>query len=123
MPSSRVHRVDAKLKGYDPKVNELMDLPFAWLKGKHRILFHSPDGPASAPAVGYIIDGPRGVAGALSHLALDSIRSKEIRQNLEIAAMVLNPRKTKAIVVTGSPPKVEFRAVYVPIPCDPASSS
>lgn len=95
MPSRKVHTMDSRLGGYSRKVNNMIDLPYAWLGNKHRVLFHDP---VSAMMLGYIIDGQRGAIGALRHLALDSIKDKNSKEFLELMALMPSPSRKRATV-------------------------
>ena len=98
MPSGRVHRLNARLFNYDNKVNEFIDLPFAWLGNKHRILFHTPK---EAMLIGYMIDGINGAIGGLHHIMLDQIKDKDTKRALELMAILgSKPKKPKGSYVS-----------------------
>ena len=102
MPSGKVHRMDARKKGYSEKVNEMIDLPYAWLGNKHRILFHTPE---QAAVIGFMIDGQRGAMGGLSHMMLDGVKDKSTKQALEMMALLFENnrgRSGKKFRVVGS---------------------
>jgi hypothetical protein len=85
MPSTKVHALDAKLRGYNNVVNEVIDLPFLWLGRNHRILFHTIE---EATFIGYMLDGPRGAAGGGGHVLIDGAASgnRVLRAFMEMAA-------------------------------------
>lgn len=115
MPSREVHRMDAKIFGYSQRVNRLIDGPWNWLGGGHRVLFHDEGmGPNSAIAIGAIADGARGAFGGMRHRYLDTLCSEnhEIRDALElIARMRPRSRKVGAIMIKGSS-KGTYKRVY-----------
>lgn len=102
MPSREAHELDAELRGYDPKVNQAIDLPFAWLGGRHRILFHKP---YEAMMIGAALDGPQGALGGIGHVYLDMLcsRNKQAREIIEFLAN-LRRKKKKGIQIVGSKP-------------------
>ena len=102
MPSGRVHRLDAKSSGYSNKVNEVIDGPYKWLGGKHRILFHDP---FSAMVIGHAIDPDGGALGGLRHIMLDKAASgnRAFKEALEM--MAATSTSTRKIRVTWERPK------------------
>ncbi len=90
MPSGRVHKKDSQLKNYDNKVNQFIDLPYKWLGNKHRIFFHTPE---EAMTIGYMIDGIDGAIGGLSHIILDNIKDKSLKNALEYMATTKSSSK------------------------------
>jgi len=70
MPDRDTHRKISKLLLGDDcnATHAAIDYPYRFLGRKHRILLHDP---LSAALVGYFMDGYKGVASALLHLAED----------------------------------------------------
>jgi hypothetical protein len=91
MPSGRVHGRDAKVFGYNNKVNKFIDLPYKWMKNKHRVFFHTP---VEAMMIGWMIDGTKGAMGGLRHIMLDEIKDKKMKRTLELIAR-RTPKKPK----------------------------
>jgi hypothetical protein len=96
MTSGDAHKWDSKRLGYNKKVNEIIDLPYAWLGNKHRVLFHTP---MEAMMIGYMLGGVQGAMGGLSHLTLDSIKDKQTKTLIEMVARMKTPKKTGKIVL------------------------
>lgn len=106
MPSRRVHRSDAKTYGYSDKVNQVIDAPFLWLGGKHRVLFHDP---LTAMDIGRRVDPVGGAFGGFRHVLLDQTgsSSREARQVLEMMAAT-KPREGVVKVVWVRPKKYKI---------------
>lgn len=107
MPSRRVHRLDAQLHGYSDRVNSVIDGPYSWLGGKHRILFHDP---LSAMAVSSVVDPEGGPLGGLRHVILDQAGSadRETREAMEAMAAIIKPPKKGIRVVWDRPKKYKI---------------
>jgi len=72
MPSRQVHNLINKLilgKSYD-EVNRLIDLPYLWLKGKHRKYFH--DIKTTPLAIALITKDPMAGIASIIHIAADN---------------------------------------------------
>jgi len=71
MPSRRVHNLLNKLilgKSYND-VNRFIDLPYLWLRGKHRIYFHDLK---TTPALIALLKGdPKAGLAAIIHILAD----------------------------------------------------
>lgn len=109
--------MDADLWGYSRRVNKLIDGPWIYLRGKHRVLFHEDGmGPNSAMAIGAIADPRMGAFGGARHAFLDKMCSAnpELRDALEMMARMrpFRKRKVGGIMVTGSSKEGTYKRVY-----------
>jgi hypothetical protein len=79
MPSRKIHNLVNKLilgKSYD-EVNRLVDLPYLWLRGKHRKYFHDMK---TIPACITILEkDPKAGLAAAIHIWLDKFKFKKTR--------------------------------------------
>ncbi len=70
MPDRTAHKKFSKLLLGDDcnATHAAIDYPYRFLGRRHRVLFHDP---LSAAFIGYFMDGYKGLASALLHLAAD----------------------------------------------------
>ena len=94
MPDRDTHRKISKLLLGDDcnATHAAIDYPYRFLGRKHRILLHDP---LSAALVGYFMDGYKGVASALLHLAEDEyLKPRYVKPLIKIVDFVEKVVKT-----------------------------
>jgi len=92
MAPGKTHRLDAKLHGYNPMVNVMIDFPVRFYDSAHRRFFHTP---AEAMAIGYAVDGIAGAIGGVRHLWFDGVLDEATSYYLFIQSMLTSGLKPR----------------------------
>jgi len=82
IPSRKVHNILNKLilgKSYDD-VNRLIDLPYLWLRGKHRKYFHDPK--TTPFLIAMLKRDPKAGIATFLHIATDEWAKDKKRKKL-----------------------------------------